>query len=43
MTEVMTDGSPLQVLRPPRVLEELSSEIREAAPSGLNKIGRAHV
>ena len=38
MTEAMTDGSPLQVLRPPRVLEELSSEIREAAPSGLNKL-----
>ena len=38
MTEVMTDASPLQVLRPPRVLEELSSEIREAAPSGLNKL-----
>jgi pimeloyl-ACP methyl ester carboxylesterase len=37
MTEAISDGSPLQVLRPPRVLEELSSEIREAAPSGLNK------
>jgi hypothetical protein len=38
MTQAMTDGSPLQVLRPPRVLEELSSEIREAAPTGLNKL-----
>src|SRR5271166_4952525 len=37
MIQAMTDGSPLQVLRPPRVLEELSSEIREAAPTGLNK------
>ena len=40
MTEAFAAGSPLQVLRPPRALEELSGRIDQVAPTALHQYAR---
>jgi len=40
MTEAVSGTSPLQVLRPPRVLDELSGRIDQLAPTAVNDYAR---
>jgi len=40
VTEAFAAGSPLQVLRPPRALEELSGRIDQVAPTALHQYAR---